>query len=303
MPAVTGVVDMARPWKDPLAATVRPRRAPYQRSQGGRSASARTTDPALGWEHQQQRQRLRDAHVDGTPCPCLQQNDCGPACPCRPVGVGLPMYLNPKRNVDGRMLEADHTLARSRGGRDADRLMLSVCNRSRQDGTNSRPQPSAAGQGRMVVVLCGPPGAGKTTAAHLGAAALGLQVYDRDDARWRGEADFTAALAALAVDSSARAVVIRAAATSSARARAAALTGATHTYLLTASADELARRVVRRGRADAQQGLAAIGTWFDRHDVDDHVPTFPGWDAITTTTATPAAEERARRVAATSTAW
>lgn len=96
-----------------------------------------TTERHLGWQHQQTRAALMAVHRDGTPCPCLDLNDCGPACPCRPAGRGLPMYRDPARNVDGAPLEADHGQARSRGGRRADRLLLRVCNRSRGDGTRT----------------------------------------------------------------------------------------------------------------------------------------------------------------------
>lgn len=110
--------------------------APHRRS---------TTQRGLGWAHQRRRAGLLRSHRDGAPCPC--GDDCGPACPCRPAGRGLPMYRDPTRNIDRHPLEADHTRARSRGGRHADRLMLAVCNRSRQAGTRiysapTRPTPS-----------------------------------------------------------------------------------------------------------------------------------------------------------------
>lgn len=95
-------------------------------------AKARTTTQrGLGWEHQKRRDQLLRNHVDGTPCPC--QPGCGPACPCASSG-GLPMYRDAARNVDGRALEADHTIARARGGKAADRLLISTCNRSRGAG-------------------------------------------------------------------------------------------------------------------------------------------------------------------------
>lgn len=258
-----------------------------------------TTGKGLGWAHQQQRTRLLARHRDGTPCPCLTLDDCGPACPCRAAGEGLPMYRDPARNPDRMPLEADHTIARTQGGTRADRLILATCNRSRQDGTRvatstlftrpawwtrdwfDAPAPPLnpgceTGHGRLVVLLCGPAGAGKTTTAH----ESGLTVYDRDDPQWTSEKQFTDALAQLAVDPHARAVVIRAGATSSARAKAAALTGATHTYLLTADPAELGHRVARRNRADKQAGLASIRTWFERHDRDDDVEDFPGWPAV-----------------------
>lgn len=130
---------------------------------------------------------------------------------------------------------------------------------------------------RRVVLLCGPPGSGKTTAAH----ASGLEVYDRDDPRWRNdEAQFRKAIARLATNPDARAVVIRSGATQSARLKAAEAIDATHVYMLAAPVDELARRVAKRGRADARNGLASIQRWIDRHDLAG-VAMFPGWDNTT----------------------
>lgn len=126
---------------------------------------------------------------------------------------------------------------------------------------------------RQVVVLCGPPGAGKTTAAH----ASGLQVFDRDDPQWTSESEFTAALAQLRADPTAQAVVIRSAATSSARAKAARLVGAKHIYILLADRSELMRRITTRGRHDARHSKAGVDTWFARFDRNDAVPVFPGW--------------------------
>lgn len=128
---------------------------------------------------------------------------------------------------------------------------------------------------REVVILCGPPGAGKTTAAR----ASRLPVYDRDDPQWPDEATFVAALSALRDSPDAQAVVIRAAPTSSARAKWATLTDATATYLVTLDPNECARRVRSRGRHDARVSLAAILAWFDKHDAEDGAPPFPGWRA------------------------
>ena len=94
-----------------------------------------TTEKGLGWRHQQDKAALLRNHIDGTPCPCLGLDDCGPSCLCRPHGVGQPMYRDAARNPDGMPLEADHTTARSQGGTRADRLLLATCNRSRGDGT------------------------------------------------------------------------------------------------------------------------------------------------------------------------
>jgi guanylate kinase len=132
---------------------------------------------------------------------------------------------------------------------------------------------------RLVVILCGPAGAGKTTAAH----ASGLDVYDRDDAEWSSEKQFTARLADLARDPHARAVVIRSGATSSARAKAARLVSATHVYILTEDRRALARRVRARNRTDKVQGMISVNSWFDRFDRLDNVPDFPGWPEVLTT--------------------
>lgn len=129
---------------------------------------------------------------------------------------------------------------------------------------------------RMVVVLFGPAGAGKTTAAR----ASGLDVFDRDDAQWSGEKDFTRALAGLAGDLDARAVVIRSGATSSARTKAVRLVGATHAFVVLAEPRECIKRVQRRGRSDKRFGVASVGRWFDLFDRGDGVTDFPGWDAV-----------------------
>lgn len=237
-------------------------------------------DRGLGWAHQQQRRRLLARHRDGTPCPCLDDDTCGPACPCRPAGVGLPMHRKAERNADGMPLEADHTLARSQGGTLADRLMLATCNRSRGDGTRRRPANDApswwsrqwyptSSSARLVVLLCGPPGAGKTTTA----AQSGLTVYDRDDPQWASEREFTAALTALAHDPAARAVVLRSAASSSARAKAAALCRPTHTYLLLPPTVRHAeQRIAHRDGQARATTLAALHDWYARHDRHDGVP-------------------------------
>lgn len=94
-----------------------------------------TTARGLGWAHQQRRTKLLARHHDGTPCPC-DPNECGPACPC--TDGGLPMYRDPRLNIDGMALEADHTLSRHYGGTRADRLLLHTCNRSRGAGGNTR---------------------------------------------------------------------------------------------------------------------------------------------------------------------
>lgn len=130
--------------------------------------------------------------------------------------------------------------------------------------------------GRHVVLLCGPPGAGKTTAAH----ASGLPVYDRDDAHWQSEANWNSELAKLGRDRSAQAVVIRSGATSSARARTARMIAATQTYVVLAPREELRRRVRDRGREDMVRTLMGIDQWLSRYERDDKVRDFLGWAAL-----------------------
>ena len=130
--------------------------------------------------------------------------------------------------------------------------------------------------GRRVVILCGPPGAGKTTAAR----ASGLTVFDRDDPQWQSERQFTDALRALGRDPSAQAVVIRSGASSSARARWSRMVAATHVFMVMASPAECVRRVRERGRDDLRSGVAAVPRWFESFDDRDGVRLFPGWDAL-----------------------
>lgn len=132
------------------------------------------------------------------------------------------------------------------------------------------------GAQRLVVLLCGPAGAGKTTAAR----ASGLQVFDRDDPDWLSEKHFTTRLADLARDPLAQAVVIRSGATSSARAKAARLVAATHVFVLTEPVPELERRIRERGRADKVAGVQSVRSWWHRFDRDDGVQDFPGWPAV-----------------------
>lgn len=129
---------------------------------------------------------------------------------------------------------------------------------------------------RIVVMLCGAPGAGKTTAAR----ASGLTVYDRDDPQWSGEHEFRQALAKLALDPNARAVVIRAGATPLARNRAATLVRATHRFVIIEPQDKLLRRINERDRADKVATLAAVPRWFAAFSRGDGVQDFPGWSEV-----------------------
>jgi len=130
---------------------------------------------------------------------------------------------------------------------------------------------------RLVILLFGPPGAGKSTTARELAADHNLKLYDRDDRQWTSERQFRAALGAVGQAQDVRAVVIRSGATSTARAKACQLVRATHGYLLDPGPDACTQRVRARRRGDLVATVRAVATWYATHDHADRVPAWPGW--------------------------
>lgn len=118
---------------------------------------------------------------------------------------------------------------------------------------------------RRVVILLGPPGAGKTTRA----ATYGLDVYDRDDPQWHdSEALFRAELRRLARDPHAQAVVIRTGTTRAAQQAAIDMCRATEVEVIATPPDVCARRVRARARGDVAAQLAGIERWWANHQAE-----------------------------------
>lgn len=112
---------------------------------------------------------------------------------------------------------------------------------------------------RRVVLLCGPPGAGKSTLA----AELGLRVFDLDT--WSGTPkSFRAAISQLRHDPAAAAVVIRC----SPFADTAQMCGATEQIVLDVPLSECIRRIRARKRTNPplRAQIAAARDWWDQYE-------------------------------------
>lgn len=118
---------------------------------------------------------------------------------------------------------------------------------------------------RRVLLIFGPPGAGKSTLA----AVSGLAVFDRDDPHWL-EHDFPQALARIGRDPHAQAAVVRTGATPAARRATVDLVRPTETQLLLTPAATCVQRITARRRTppSLRTQIAAAHDWWRRYQPD-----------------------------------
>ena len=126
---------------------------------------------------------------------------------------------------------------------------------------------------RMVVLVAGPPGAGKSTRARELARQHGLDVLDLDDDGWT-QASWDAALLVVRCEPAARAVVIRSCSTAAAYAIACRAIDPTVVELLDVDELECRRRIVGDARIDAQRAkrLAGVRSWWSAYRADPWKP-------------------------------
>lgn len=168
-------------------------------------------------------------------------------------------------HTDPMSFVVDHIVPIAKGGADVlenKQAAHRSCNRTKSDK-----------QERRVLLICGPPGAGKTTLAHQS----GLTVYDVDDPHWNSsESLFKQAVGQLATDDGARGAVIRSAATLSARQAAANLCGATEVVVLATDLDTCIERIKGRNRPGIKRQIAAAQDWWSKYEPGEVGVTTPG---------------------------
>lgn len=152
----------------------------------------------------------------------------------------------------------DHITPKVDGGSDDPRNLRAACgpcNLERGAPKPIAPRPRTA-PGREVVLIVGPPGAGKSTKA----AGLGLPYLERE--QYGSDHAYQRAVLAQCSRPDARAVVIRTCETLAEQEQWTDMTGATRVETMTTPMDECIRRCHGRGRPAWRGEVSSIKRWF-----------------------------------------